>query len=217
MQALLLDMDGVIVDSVSYWNEVRAEIITSELGVEDVDVSELVGMNAHDEYEYLAADHDLRRSKESYVSLLEDRATEIYRDRVSLCSDLTTILETAVENDIRLGIVSASYRTRIEMVLERFDLDRFFEVAVAGDDVTGPSKPDPAIYEHAVSRLDVDPSDCVAVEDSAHGVTAATEAGLYCLGYAHHPGQSLAHADETVTDEGELQARLRELCHTRSV
>lgn len=217
MEALIFDMDGVVVNSVGYWNEIREEIITEELGVDDVDVSKLVGMNADDEYDYLAEDHALERSKESYVTLLEDRANEIYRERVSILTDYEDILATARENGFRLGLVSASYRTRVEMVLDRFDLEQYFDAAVAGDDITGPSKPEPAIYEHAVSLLEVDPDEAVTVEDSEHGVTAATEAGLYCIGYAHHPGQPLDHADETVATESELRDRLSEICRTGSV
>ncbi|MFC4986697.1 HAD family hydrolase [Saliphagus infecundisoli] len=217
MKALIFDMDGVVVNSVGYWNEIREEIIRDELGVDNVDVEELVGMNADDEYDYLAEDHTLQRSKESYVSLLEDRANEIYRERVSILADYEELLAAARESGFRLGLVSASYRTRVEMVLNRFDLDQYFDAAVAGDDITGPSKPEPAIYEHAVSLLKVEPEEAVTVEDSEHGVTAAKGAGLYCIGYAHHPGQPLEHADETVETETELRERLHEICRTGSV
>lgn len=217
MNALILDMDGVVVDSVDYWNEIRTEIIATELGVDDVDISELVGMNAHDEYEYLSERHTLGRSKESYVSLIEDHAREVYHERVSLFPELPEVLRTAIDNEIRPGLVSASYRTRVEMVVRRFDLKPYFDVVVAGDDVPGPSKPDPAIYDHAVSRLGADAAACIAVEDSEHGVSAAKEAGLYCLGYAHHPGQPLEHADERIGSAGALRSRLAELCRDRTV
>lgn len=217
MDALIFDMDGVVVDSVGHWNEVRERLIQEELGVADVDVTDLVGMNAHDEYDYLATDNDLERSRESYVSLLSEHAEDIYRDRVGLLHGLEDVLRLAVRNGIALGVVSASYRRRVEMVLDRFGLDDYFDVVVAGDDVQGPSKPDPAIYEHATSLLDVDPAACVAVEDSEHGVTAAKGAGLYCIGYAHHPTQPLDDADETFDAEDRLVDRLRELCRTRSV
>lgn len=217
MKALIFDMDGVVVNSVDYWNEVRAEIIREELGIDAIDVSELVGMNSHDEYDYLSERHQPERSRESYVSLLEERASEIYRDHVSMLSGLVTILQTANETGLSLGIVSASYRSRVEMVLDRFDLNPYFDVAVAGDDISGPSKPDPGIYEHAVSLLEVKPDECVTVEDSEHGVTAAKEAGLYCLGYAHHPGQPLERADERFKEETELRTRLEEICRTQSL
>lgn len=98
------------------------------------------------------------------------------------------------------------------MVLDRFELEASFDTVVAGDDVSGPSKPDPRIYEHATSLLGVDSAESVAVEDSRHGVTAATSAGLHCLGYSHHPTQSLPNADETFSQSDPLVRRLLELC-----
>lgn len=215
MNAIIFDMDGVLVDSVGYWNEVREDLITSELGVDSVDVSELVGMNADDEYDYLATDHDLQRSKETYVDLLEERSAEIYQQRVDLLTGVEDVLRTAERNEVQLALVSASYRRRVEMVLERFDLGPRFDVAVAGDDLSGPSKPDPAIYEHAMSLLDVSPGECLAVEDSEHGVEAATGAGIHCVGYEHHPAQALDRADEVVHDPGELTERLFVACDAK--
>lgn len=217
MDALIFDMDGVVVDSVGYWNDVRSRLITNELGVNNVAVSDLVGLNADDEYAYLAERNDVELSKETYVSLLEEHAEEIYRERVSLFDDYERVLTTATEKDVRLGLVSASNRRRVEMVVDRFDLGEYFDIVVAGDDVPGPSKPEPTIYNHALTRLGAAADECIAIEDSEHGVTAATRAGLYCLGYAHHPGQPLRHANETIGTEQALHERLLELCTSDSI
>lgn len=217
MDALIFDMDGVLVDSVGYWNDVRARVITEALGVNEVDVSNLVGLNAHDEYAYLAERNDVELLKETYVSLLEEHAEEIYRERVSLFDDYEQVLTNAIEKDVRLGLVSASNRRWVEMVVDRFDLGEYFDIVVAGDDVPGPSKPEPAIYNHTLTQLGATADTCIAVEDSEHGVTAATRAGLYCLGYAHHRGQPLRHADETVGTEQALYERLIELCTSDSI
>lgn len=217
MDALIFDMDGVVVDSVGYWSDVRARLIAEELGVDDVAVSDLVGLNAEDEYAYLAERNDLELPKEAYVSLIGEHAEEIYRKRVSLFGDYERVLTEAIENDVRLGLVSASYRRRVEMVLDEFGLHEYFDIVVAGNDVPGPSKPEPTIYEHAITRLGAAADECIAVEDSEHGVTAATRAGLYCLGYAHHRGQPLRHADESIDTEPALYERLIELCRSGSI
>lgn len=214
MEAIIFDMDGVVVDSVEYWNELREAVIREELGVDPVDVSELVGMNAGDEYDYLARDHRLRRSKESYVDLLERNASEVYRERVDLLPRFEVTVDTLARNGLSVGLVSAAYRRRVEMVLDRFDLHDRFDVVVAGDDVPGPSKPDPAIYEYALSQLGVDSGGCVAVEDSEHGVSAAKRAGVRCIGYARRSDQQLASADEVVTDPDALADRVIERCRS---
>lgn len=217
MEAIILDMDGVMVDSVEHWNGVRERVIREELGVPDVDVSELVGMNAHDEYDYLAREHDLRQSKEAYVEHIRSHAETIYLEHVSLLPGLERVFDAATRNGFLLGLVSASYRRRVEMVLDRFNLSDTFDAVVAGDDLAGPSKPDPAIYDHATSLLDVGADECVAVEDSEHGVAAATAAGVYCLGYACHPGQPLSDADERFKDPSAVIERLQTISRNRSI
>lgn len=212
MEALIFDMDGVAVDSVGHWATVRGRIIAEELGVPDVDVSELIGLNARDEYDYLARDHELARPQDEYVDLLDAHVEEIYEDRAVLLAGFEEVLRVATANELQLGLVSASDRRRVEMVLERFELGNEFDIVVAGDDLSGPSKPDPAIYEHATSLLDVAGDQCVAVEDSEHGVAAAKGAGIYCIGYAHHPGQPLEAADETFEAPDALIDRLLECC-----
>ncbi|WP_096391808.1 HAD family hydrolase [Halopenitus persicus] len=217
MNTLLFDMDGIVVDSVGYWNEIRAEIITEKLSVNDVSISELVGMNAEDEYEYLAKNHELPLPKAAYVSLIDEYAETVYREYVTIFPKFETILRDATENGISVGLVSASPRRRVEMVLDRFGFETYLDIVVAGDDLSGPSKPDPTIYEHTASRLGVPTDACVTVEDSEHGVTAAKEAGMYCLGYACHSGQPLERANETFEKRDVLRARLRELCNSGDV
>lgn len=215
MNALIFDMDGVVVDSVGYWNAIRERIIQSQLGLNDVNVNELVGMNASDEYDYLAERNNLNQSKDSYISLIEDHEREVYQKYVSVFPEIETILKAADKNGVHLGMVSSSHRQRIEMVFDRFDLTSYFNVVVGGDDLDGPSKPDPAIYEYAISQLQLDAGECVTVEDSEHGVTAAKRAGIYCIGYAIHPGQPLDGADEIYQSDEDLRERLVELCQNK--
>lgn len=208
---IIFDMDGVVVDSVGYWNDVRRRVLTAELGLDDVDVSDLVGMNASDEYDYLDAVYELDWSHDAYVSRIHDAAAEIYGDRVALLEGFEDCLVAARRQDVPVGLVSAAYRRRVDLVVERFELAPTLDVILGGDEVPGPSKPDPAIYEQAVEDLGVPPSSVVAVEDSAHGVAAATGAGVYCLGYDHHAGQTLSAADERFESAAGLTTRLRSL------
>lgn len=208
---LVFDMDGVVVDSVGYWNEVRETLLAERLGVTDVDVSTLVGMNAGDEYDYLARSHELDCSREAYVRAVHDRAETIYTDRVELLPGLADCLATARRRSIPVGLVSAAARRRVDLVLDRFDLADRFAVVRGGDEVPGPSKPDPSIYTAAIEALGCSPAQVVAVEDSRHGVAAATGAGAYCIGYDHHPDQPLDDADERIERPARLVERVQQL------
>jgi len=93
--------------------------------------------------------------------------------------------------NVPLAVAFSSFRPVVEMTLDAIGLRDAFKVVVSGEDVrTG--KPAPDIYLLAADRLGVEPDRCVAVEDSPHGVRAATVAGMACLGVA----TSYASADQ---------------------
>lgn len=84
------------------------------------------------------------------------------------------------ERGLRMAIASGSHREWVATHLARAnDLDRF-EILACGDEVTG-HKPDPAIYLLALDRLGIAPEAAIAVEDTTHGVLAATAAGMRCV------------------------------------
>jgi len=86
-------------------------------------------------------------------------------------------LHEARESGLKVAIASSSARTWVLGHLERVDAVGLFDLVVTGDEVAG-HKPDPAVYLLALSRLGLDGSVAVAVEDTAHGVKAAAAAGM---------------------------------------
>jgi len=111
-----------------------------------------------------------------------------------------------------VALVSSSPHRWIDYVLERFEIRGSFDAVVSADDVDGPSKPAPTIYEHAAGELGIDPTECVAVEDSEHGVAAATAAGMTVIGYVPDPDETgdLPAADAVAASPAELRAHLLE-------
>ncbi|KAI0017465.1 HAD-like domain-containing protein [Xylariomycetidae sp. FL0641] len=87
----------------------------------------------------------------------------------------------------RLAVVSSSAMPRVRASLRKVGHDRYFPdgaVFSAASSLAPPSsKPDPAIYRFACARLGVDPKECVAIEDSRSGATAAKNAGIPLMGY----------------------------------
>jgi beta-phosphoglucomutase len=84
---------------------------------------------------------------------------------------------------IPMAVASSGSRSRVNHLLDRFDLRKFFRFVVTGDDVAK-GKPAPAIFLKAAAGLDVAEKDALVVEDSVSGVQAAKAAGMKCLGVA---------------------------------
>lgn len=214
MQAVIFDMDGVIVDSEQYWNEQQRAILVAVLP-EDAAVTpeELTGLNVMDQYEFLQEQYDVTASKEEYFELYDEKAETVYHDRATLMDGFYDILDLLETRDVKRAIASASFRSWVDMVLDRFDLASRIDMVMTADEVDGDSKPSPDIYLQTAEQLNVAPADCVVVEDSGYGVTAAKHAEMYCIGFrtAHNPEQDLSAADTVVDSPDALYDALQSL------
>jgi HAD superfamily hydrolase (TIGR01509 family) len=207
MAAVLFDMDGVLVDSERYWVEREREAILPATVAESVDPAEITGMNVADLYDYLDAEYDTLVGKDAFVAEYDEHATEIYRDQVSLLTGFETTVGLLRDRAVAVGLVSSSPVRWIDMVRDRFLLRDVFDVVVSADHVEH-GKPAPDVYLEAASLLDCAPEECLAVEDSAHGLRAADRAGMRTIGYTgsdDDPPEALAGAEAVATSGEELR------------
>ncbi|ELZ29167.1 HAD-superfamily hydrolase [Halosimplex carlsbadense 2-9-1] len=189
MDAVCFDMDGVLVDSEDYWHPYEREELLPLIGLEDLDLDEITGMNYREIYDYLAETYAIGTDREAFLGWYEETATAIYGEEVALLDSAESLLAELRERGVTLALVSSSPHDWIDVVLDRFDLT--FDAVVSADAFGGPGKPEPGVYEHAAERIGVDPADVVAVEDSLHGIESAGRAGMHVVGFRH------GAADET--------------------
>ena len=189
MDAVCFDMDGVLVDSEDYWHPYEREQLLPLVGLEDLDLDEITGMNYREIYDYLDATYEIETDREAFLGWYEETATSIYGEEVALLDGAERLLAELRDRDVTLALVSSSPHDWIDVVLDRFDLE--FDAVVSAEGFDGPGKPEPGIYEHAAERVGVDPADAVAVEDSVHGIESASRAGMHVVGFRH------GSADET--------------------
>ena len=215
MNTVCFDMDGVIVDSERHWVPLENELILPHVVPSgDIDANDITGMNVTDLYVNLSNRFETAISETEFIELYDETAEELYKERVELIDDFHDLLYNLREQGTKLALVSSSPSHWIQFVLDRFMLEEEFDVVVSATDIKGKSKPAPDIYRYAASKLDSAPSQCIAVEDSHHGVEAAIESGMYCLGYQTdvNPDQDLTNADEIIKGEQNLKERLIILC-----
>ncbi|QKQ98112.1 HAD-IA family hydrolase [Candidatus Nanohaloarchaea archaeon] len=206
MEAVIFDLDGVVVDTEKHWNRAEKEIYREATGSE-VDPDRLAGMSITNTYEKLCEDFDVEVSREEFFEMYESRAEEVYCEKAELMEGLKEFIQELRDLGLLIGLATGSYWPGY--VIDRFDLD--FDAVVDSGDVDGKGKPEPETYRMAVESLGVDPEDAVAVDDTEAGVASAKGAGLYCIGYSESGGDAPSNADEVVDSPKLLRERVFEI------
>ena len=208
MDAVLFDMDGVILDTEEFWRAREAEVILPA-AVADGDPSqdEIRGVNYRETYDYLADTYEMALSREEFLDLYESAAADLY-ETTDLMPGFEDLLAALRARGCRIAVVSSSPREWIDRVVERFGLD--VDVLLSTEDVDGPGKPAPDVYAVAAERVEAVPADCVAVEDSPNGVRAATRAGVLTVAYGGD-AEAVELADRRADDPEALRTLFDEL------
>jgi HAD superfamily hydrolase (TIGR01509 family) len=124
---------------------------------------------------------------EEYVNMELGAVTKKLSEKATECPGATEQLEKLKEQGYPMAVVSTSAKPRVVASLKKVGMDKFFpdeKVYSAATSLNPPSsKPDPKIYLFACEQLGVKPEECITVEDSKSGATAAMRAGIPFIGY----------------------------------
>jgi HAD superfamily hydrolase (TIGR01509 family) len=212
VDAVLFDMDGVLVDSERFWHAFEDEWVFAEATRGTPTREEVTGRNYREMYDYLTERYGTTVSKEEFVARYDEHAMDVvYGDGVALMDGAEELFDD-LRARVKLAIVSSAPQAWISVVRDRFELDPL-DLVLSGEDIDGPGKPEPDVYEHAAAELGVAPGECVVVEDSYNGVLAASRAGAYTVAYRTPQNQDVDHsaADEGAEGPEELRAALARL------
>ncbi len=207
IDAVVFDLDGVIVDSEQVWDEVR-EVYTRETGgtYTDSAARDMMGMSSVEWSRYMADALGVPGTPEEINAAIVERMLERY-------GEAPPLLPGAVEAVRRIGkrwplaIASSSNPELIEVVLRVTGLAGEVRIAVSSQEVAR-GKPAPDVYLEAARRLGVQATRCAAVEDSHNGIRSARAAGMRVIAIPnlHFPpgADALAEADVVLASVAEL-------------
>jgi HAD superfamily hydrolase (TIGR01509 family) len=175
--AVIFDMDGVLVDSEAVWDDVRKRFVEQSGGRwHDGAQRDMMGMSSTEWSRYVRDQLGVEMDPEEISRAVADRVADVYRERLPL-------LPGAVESVRSLGrewplaVASSSNRHVIDLVLELAGIADAFGVTVSSEEV-GAGKPAPDVYLEAAKGLGVEPTACAAIEDSTNGIRSAHAAGM---------------------------------------
>jgi HAD superfamily hydrolase (TIGR01509 family) len=213
IEAVVFDLDGVLVDSEHVWDAARREL-AAERGLPwpEPATREMMGMSSVEWSRYMHDRVGLPEPPEEISAEVVRRLEEIYRRELPLIDGAAEAVERLAEH-WPLGLASSSNRELIDLVLELSGLTRLFQVTVSSEEVPR-GKPAPDVYLEAARRLGVAPARCAAVEDSENGIRSAKAAGMYVLAIPNRvypPAEdALDLADAVLTSVKELTPEIIE-------
>jgi HAD superfamily hydrolase (TIGR01509 family) len=201
IDAVVFDLDGVIIDSEELWDEVREGLARERGGRwSEQAQADMMGMSSTEWSRYM---HEVVGLPEPP----EEINREVVRRMLGRYSAHLPLIDGAVDAVKRLaahwalGVASSSNRELIDHVLELSGLTPYFKVTVSSEEVER-GKPAPDVNLEAARRLRVEPSQSVAIEDSASGIRSAHAAGMHVVAIPNRafppPAEVLALANDVL-------------------
>lgn len=186
LKAVIFDMDGVIIDSEP--QHARAAVLAMQkynINISLNYVYQFIGSTTYHMCQTMIKDFQIAADPEEILKTNEEMK-ELLRQREGYIAIpfVLDLIKNLHAHGLKLIIASSSSPSEIESVMDFFQIREYFEGYVSGTEVAHP-KPAPDIFIKAAKQLKTEPSDCIIIEDSFNGVSAAAAAGIVSIGYVN--------------------------------
>jgi HAD superfamily hydrolase (TIGR01509 family) len=201
IEAVVFDLDGVLVDSEQLWDQARRQVAAEHAGRwRDEATTAMQGMSSPEWSGYMRDALGVSLPQEEIADLVVRRLLDHYTQHLPLLPGAVGAVRR-IGSKWPLAVASSANRQVIDTVLDLSGLRDMFQITVSSEEVPR-GKPWPDVYLEAARRLGCPPESCVAVEDSANGVRSAVAAGLRTVAVPNPEGPPgvdvLRQADLTV-------------------
>lgn len=215
-KAIIFDLDGTIIDTETIWDHASRQLL-SKRGVcldpqaEAQLFASIHGLALHKSCQLIKETAQLSESLEDLICEKSAIAHELYKQNVRFIPGFVQFHNQLAQYHLKTGIATNASAETAELTDRILNLQQFFGKHIYNvSHVNFANKPDPALYLHAAKQLLVDPKECIAIEDSHHGVAAAKCAGMYCIGI-NTAGNKTALASADIIVDHYDQINLKEL------
>ena len=216
LEAVIFDCDGILVDTEPlHYRAFQEVLVPLGLGHSfEVYLDRFVGFDDRDAFICAFREAGRQLDPETLERLLEAKAAalgSLIRQGVSSFPGVIELVEELMDRGVPMAVASGALRPEVEAFLASLGLSRAFRVIVSADEVKK-SKPDPETYLLAIERLSralgarpLDPSDCIAIEDTHAGILSAKAAGLAVIAVTNSFSVTeLSEADKVIGSLSEL-------------
>lgn len=205
-KAIIFDMDGTIVDTDFIWDEATKRLIESK-GVPFTPELEaelhvkIKGLATHRSCQLIK---DITCIQDPVEDLIREKsriASELYKGGIKFIPGFIEFHEKVLLKNLKTGVATNADDLTLKTTDDVLQLRRFFGEHLYNISCVGMvCKPDPALYMHAAEKLNVDPVDCIAIEDSPNGIRAAKLAGMKCIGINTGKNRAILHEADLIVE-----------------
>jgi len=202
-------MDGVIIDSEFLHKQAYYEtFIALGLDVSEELYKTITGSSTVNVFQKLIAHFNLDEDPSELVLQKRKRYVDYFVNdpTLQLVNGVENIIKYFYNKGITLVLASSASMPNIDRVFKRFDLNKYFTAKISGADLSE-SKPHPEIFEKAATLGKTARENCIIIEDSDNGITAANKAGIFVFGYKNpmSADQTLKNANAIISDFTKLK------------
>jgi HAD superfamily hydrolase (TIGR01509 family) len=209
LEAVLFDMDGVIIDSEPLWSDAEKQLLARRnLPYSPSLKTAMMGRDARGAVGYLIEHYSLTESLDKLIEERNQLIAALFKEHLKAIPGALDLVRSVIAAGILTGLVSSSPKSLVELALEKLVTTGLFDLTLSGDQVVR-GKPAPDIYITAAEKLGVKPEYCLVIEDAPHGVAAAKDAGMCCLAISTSVSVvELAMADKVVSGFEEVDVQV---------
>ena len=209
IEAIIFDMDGVLVDSEPIYAEIeKKQFQRYGISVPEEEHQQYLGTSTESMWKEIAKRYSINEPLESLIAEHQKASFRYFEamEQIPVMPGLIEILDKLAAKNYSLAVASSSAPEIIELILEKTGLRKYFREVVSAKEA-GKSKPEPDIFLLAARKLGAKSSNCLIIEDSAIGIEAAHRARMCVIAY-QSPGadpQKQKEADAIINNYAQLE------------
>lgn len=200
IEAVIFDMDGVLIDSEPLWKIAEVEVFNSlGLNLDKPDFEETVGLRIDEVVAFWRSRFPWEgKSNEEVIHEIIDRVVYYIEQEGKPMRGVHEIVPFLSSRGYKLGIGTSSYSRILKTVLKKLELETYFDITHSAE-FEEFGKPHPGVYLTCAQQLGVRPSNCLVIEDSFNGLLAAKAASMATI--VVPDGSNTPHPHLVIADE----------------